>query len=92
MELRKNRYSFAIYVLCCKASKISENMISLRISIECAIIKHNAVRCWKWTWRHECINQMLCRKAEHFCLLLERYSIWDVLMGREYTRNWGVPV
>lgn len=38
------------------------------MSIEYAIIIHNAVRCWNRPWRHEHITQMLCRMAEHFCL------------------------
>ncbi len=41
-------------------------MIFLRISVEYAIIIYNAVRCWNKPWRHDRINKMLCRLAEHF--------------------------
>ena len=47
--------------------KSCEYMIFLRITVKYAIIIHNAVRCWNKPWRHDRINQMLCRPAEHFC-------------------------
>ena len=50
-------------------------MISLQISAEYAIIIYNAVRCWNWPWRYECMDQMLCRMAEHFFV----YSASDEL-------------
>ena len=44
------------------------NVISLKISVEYAIIIYNAVRCWNWPWRYECMDQKLCRMAELFCM------------------------
>ena len=63
-------------------------MIFLRIYNKYAIIVHNAVRCWNEPWRHDRINQMLCRLAEHFCL-----SVWrSLLMAVSYKKLWKLLI
>ena len=63
-------------------------MIFLRISVKYAIIVHNAVRCWNGPWRHDRIDQMLCRPAEHFC-----FSVWgNLLMAVSYKKLWKLLI
>ena len=61
-------------------------MIFLRISVEYAIIIYNAVRCWNKPWRHDRINKMLCRLAEHFA-----YQ-GNLLMAVSYKKLWKLLI